>query len=101
MNLLQIVHVLLIDLPIMPFRTPKTNGSSISQFAPPYTVTTNEFSGLSTLTVPYRTTYESMRYLVLEEFELADKPMVSDMFIDYEINTVNTQKVVRFYYSPI
>lgn len=76
----------------MPFGALKTNGSSIPQFAPPYTVANNEFSGVNILTVPYRTTYESVRHLVPEELELADEPLVSASIVDYGMSTVGAYK---------
>ncbi len=76
----------------MPFGTLKINGNSIPQFAPPYTVATNEFSGMSILTIPYRTTYESVRHFVPEELGLEDEPLVTALLVDYGMSTVGAYK---------
>lgn len=60
----------------------------IPAFAPPYTTDQNTFTGVSVLTIAYRTSLEDVRSLVPDCLELADEPRVTASIITYEMSTV-------------
>ncbi|OJD29681.1 acetoacetate decarboxylase [Diplodia corticola] len=72
----------------MPRGTLTLQGDPIPVSAPPYPTSTNQFSGITVVTIAYRVTLASIQHLIPDMLEVEDEPLVQSMFLEYGMSTV-------------